>query len=193
MCRVVLGLIWALLVPSVAVAEGFDERLYLEADGEVALVEGTIGPASLRRMRAFLRANPEVQVLVLLDIPGSIDDETNLALGRFIRRAGLDTFVPADGQIASGGVDLFLAGNRRFAECGAYLGVHSWADSDGATGDAIPRDHPDHGRYLDYYAEMGIDAGFYWFTLGAADADGLHEMTPGEVARFGLLTEAQGC
>jgi len=187
------GIAFGLAAAGLATAEGFDERLFLQADENLGLVEGTIGPESFRRVNQFLNDHPEVQVLVLIDMPGSIDDETNLRLARLIRNLGIDTYVPENGQIASGAVDLFLAGNRRFAECGARIGVHSWADSDGATGDAIAREHPQHRLYLDYYAEMGIDADFYWFTLGAAPADDIYFMNPGEIARFGMVTEPQGC
>jgi len=175
------------------VADPFDERLFFEADGDVVLIEGTIGPASYRRFKRFLRKNPDVQVLVLLDMPGSIDDETNLRLARLVRDSGLHTFVPSDGQIASGAVDLFLAGNQRFAECGAKIGVHSWATRDGTQGGEVPRANPAHDLYLDYYAEMGIDPAFYWFTLQAADADNIYFMTPAEIARFGMVTEPMPC
>ena len=174
-------------------ADEFDERLFLEAEGEVALIEGTIGPDSLWRVQTFLDEHPEVQILVLIDMPGSIDDETNLLLARLVRDSGLDTFVPSEGQIASGAVDLFLAGNRRFAECGAGLGVHSWADGEGVEGGDLPRDHRDHSLYLDYYAEMGIDPQFYWFTLKAAAADSIYFMKPNEIERFALVTDPMGC
>ena len=34
--------------------------------------------------------------------------------------------------------------------------------------------------------------GFYWFSLQAAPSDGIHEMTPGELSRYGVLTRPIG-
>ena len=191
--RFLIGVTLFFGLGSGTLAQGFDERLFLEADGEVGLVEGTIGPESYRRVSRFLQDHPEIEVLVLLEMPGSIDDEVNLRLARQIRALGIDTYVPAEGRIASGAVDLFLAGSRRFAECGAGIGVHSWADSDGTQGGDIPRNDPAHAHYVNYYSEMGIDPDFYWFTLQAADADNIYFMSVDEIRRFGLLTEPMEC
>ena len=102
---------------------------------------------------------------------------------------GFNTHVPADGEIASGGVDFFLSGVERTVDTGALLGVHSWAAGDGTTGADVPRDDPQHQLYLDYYAEMGIPAEFYWFTLEAAPAEDIHPMTEAEIEKYGLLTQ----
>lgn len=97
--------------------------------------------------------------------------------------------MPAEGFIASGAVDFFIAGARRTADVagGARLGVHTWG-GDGFVGADLPRDHPDHRPYLDYYAEMGVPADFYWFTLEAAPLETVHIMTAEEVEFYGLLT-----
>ncbi len=39
---------------------------------------------------------------------------------------------------------------------------------------------------VDYYADMGIDEEFYWFTLDAASSDGIHWMTQDELSSYGL-------
>ena len=74
-------------------------------------------------------------------------------------------------------------------EPGARIGVHSWYDDDDEMdGVDYPRDAPDHELNRRYVEDMlGTDA-FYWFTLEAAPADGMHYMTEAEIARFGLLT-----
>lgn len=91
------------------------------------------------------------------------------------------------GMIASGGVDFFLAGVGRTVDTGGKLAVHSWA-GDGVTGDQVPRDDPQHSLYLDYYAEMGIPAEFYWFTLQAAPAEDIYYMTADEMAEYQMTT-----
>ena len=123
------------------------------------------------------------------EVPGSIDDEANLAAARLVRSYGLKTLVPTDGLIASGGVDFFLAGVERIVEPNAMLGVHSWAGDD-FTGAELSRDNPEHRLYLDYYAEMGIPAEFYWFTLKAAPAEDIHFMTPEEIAQYKITKQS---
>ncbi|MGB0849002.1 MAG: hypothetical protein ACPGSM_19870, partial [Thiolinea sp.] len=122
------------------------------------------------------------------DVPGSADDDANLIASRIIRTRGINTHVPADGIIASGGVDFYLAGLQRTLVDGAKIGVHSWADGDGRAGSDYPANDPEHKKYLDYYTEMGIPLEFYWFTLTAAPPEEIHNMTAAEITRYGVTT-----
>ena len=118
---------------------------------------------------------------------GSIDDEAVLDMGYLLRARGLDTHLQSDSGIYSGAVDLFLAGVRRTMVRGAEIGVHAWADGFGE-GASYPRDAWEHRANAAYTADMLGDDAFYWFTLQAAPSSGIHIMTRGEIARFGLLT-----
>ena len=60
--------------------------------------------------------------------------------------------------------------------------------SGSATGDTISREAEAHRIYLDYYRALAIDQEFYWFTLQAAPADGMHWMTDSEMAKFSVYT-----
>ena len=42
------------------------------------------------------------------------------------RRAGVNTYLPQEGSIASGATDFFLVGKRRVVEEGEEVGMHSW-------------------------------------------------------------------
>ncbi|MDG2149361.1 MAG: hypothetical protein P8N09_07545 [Planctomycetota bacterium] len=161
-----------------------------EVQGERAIMTGVIGPTTPGRVLELVLEHPEVEQIVLQDMPGSMDDESNLRAASLMRRLGLSTHVPADGMVASGGTDLFLAGVRRSAEPGARFGVHSWADV-GFEGADVPRDDPQHDLYLDYYREMGIPEAFYWYTLEAASADDIHWMTEDELEQYGFFTEGE--
>ena len=86
-----------------------------------------INSLTLDQFNAVVEAHPNIQTLVLTVVPGSVDDEINLLLGQRVRELGLDTHLVSRGMIASGGVDLFLAGVERTMESGASIGVHSWA------------------------------------------------------------------
>lgn len=141
-------------------------------------------------LRDAFEANPDIKMMVLQFLPGSVDDESNLEASRLIRANGMTTVVPADGFVASGGTDMFLAGLRREIQSGACVGVHSWADGDGTEGKDIPRDDAEHQLYLSYYDEMGIDPDFYWFTLHAAEADGMHYMTNAEITRYAVASNS---
>jgi len=148
------------------------------------------GPINSRSYAQFIEAiedHPEVDTLVALDVPGSLDDNTMIQLGYEVRRRGLNTHLEKDSEVYSGGVDLFLAGVKRTIETGAVLGVHSWDDGDREGAD-YPRDAPEHELNRAYVEAMLGNDEFYWFTLEAASADDIHEMSLAEVERFGLLT-----
>lgn len=154
-------------------------RLHLSGD-----LDATTGP----RVRAAVAANPAIKEVVLGRIPGSVDLDRTLALGRWLRERGLDTYLKADSAIFSGGVDLFLAGEERRMEEGARIGVHAWSDGRGEATDYGLTDAA-HRNSRSYAREMlGSDA-FYWFAVKAAAADEIHVLTPEEIRRFGLLTE----
>jgi len=159
-----------------------------ELQGDKLVVSGEINALTLEQFEDIYRAFPTVSTLVLADISGSSDDATNVRLGYRVRALGLATHVPARAEIYSGGVDLFLAGVRRTLGPGAVLGVHSWDDGirDGAD---YPKDSPAHDEARLYTEAMLGDDRFYWFTLSAAPADGIHVMSEKEIREFGLSTD----
>lgn len=167
---------------------GDDPPASFVVEGDEAVMAGVIDSSTPAEVRDLIDDHPEVTTIVMVDVPGSDDDVANLEASRLIRAAGFATHVPADGEIASGGVDFFLAGATRSYGPGAIFSVHSWAAGDGRTGADLPQDDPEHDLYLDYYAEMDVDEDFYWFTLEAAPADSFHDMTEAELERFGFDT-----
>ena len=172
-------------------AELTDERLVMEVRGDLLYARGVVNGDSRREAVALLNRSPGVRTFVLTWVPGSIHDEVNLALGRALREAGMTTYLPHDALVASGGTDLLLAGARRIVECGALVGVHSWAFGP-VNGNELPRDDPRHRFYLDYYREIDIPEAFYWFTLEAATPDSIHWMTEDEMAHYGVHTHFRG-
>lgn len=157
-----------------------------EVEGTRAHMNGTIGPTTPGRVLELLLLHPEVDTIVLHDVPGSLDDEANLRAATWIHRHGIATHLTADSEIASGGTDFFLAGVRRTADGGARIGVHSWAGP-GESGADLPRDHDEHERYLEFYRAVDIDEAFYWYTLEAAPPQDIHWMTSEELERFDVL------
>lgn len=164
------------------------DSIAFEPSGEDLLVSGTLNQFSLASFEQAIAENPETTRLVLMYVPGSVDDETNLKLGNRVRDLGLDTHLTADSEVHSGGTDLFLAGVERSMEEGAIIGVHSWAEGNRAGAD-FPKDDPVHESYVSYTARMLGSADFYWFTLDAAPVEDTYIMTPADIAKYGLLTK----
>ena len=158
-------------------------------EGDRLYVSGTLNALTYDEIKRQLDRHPELRTVVLEHIDGSIDDDVNLRTSLLIHDAGLDTFVPADGIIESGAVDLFCAGHNRIAERGARIGVHSWADEDGLEGGDLSRESDEHDIYLRYFRQVDCPTEFYWFTLEAAPSGGMHYMTESELLAYQVVTE----
>ncbi|MGI9615601.1 MAG: hypothetical protein ACR2QO_22000 [Acidimicrobiales bacterium] len=165
------------------------ELAQFAVEGSEATMTGIINGSTPDAVRRLISDHPALTTIVMVDVPGSIDDEANLEAALLVREAGLNTHLDADGSVASGGVDFYLAGVERTFEPGASFGVHSWADIDGTEGKDIPEDDAEHRRYLDYYEQVGIASEFYWFTLDAAPADDIYVMTPADLETYGFATD----
>ena len=158
--------------------------------GDQAFLSGTLGTITYHQLKHIIKNNPEVKTIVFNRVDGSINDEVNMHTGRILREAGLNTKVLSDSDIASGGVDLFAAGVERVVEKGAKLGVHSW-EGDGLQANKIPKDHPAHQYQLRYFRQMlgeKLGPDFYFYTLNAAPADGMHYMSDQEIKDWKLAT-----
>ncbi|MFC3784897.1 hypothetical protein GGR90_003267 [Sphingopyxis italica] len=159
-------------------------------DGTTVRMAGDVTSATPRQFAAMLAAFPGLRRLEMVDCPGSLDEEANLILARAIRRAAMETVVPAGGSVRSGAVELWLAGTVRRAAPDAEFGVHSWADEYGREANDYPASDPVHAEYLGYYREMGMDAAkareFYALT-NATPFDEVRYLTRGDMARFVML------
>ena len=163
--------------------------LTFTVNGTRAMMSGTIGSGLAGELQSLRQSNPQVTTIVMVDVPGSVDDIAAIAAYPLIRQFGWSTEVPANGSIASGGVDFFVAGVSRRVIAGGSLGVHAWSDGTNSATDFPPSD-PQHQLYINYYRSIGLSdpSGFYFFTINAAPASSIHNMTRAEIARFGLET-----
>lgn len=158
--------------------------------GTTARMVGDVTTATPRQFAAMLAAHPDIKRLELVDCPGSLDEEANLALARAVRRAGIATHVPAGGSVRSGAVELFLAGATRSAHPSAEFGVHSWRDQDGREAGDFPADHPVHAEYLDFYREMGMDdarARAFYAMTNATGFDAVRYLSRADMTRYVAL------
>jgi len=165
-----------------------DGPVTFDIKGSNALMSGNIGPSTPYKVMELVFYHPEVDTIVMVDVPGSIDDDSCLRASRIVRAHKLNTHLRSDGEVASGGTDFFLAGVNRTCEKGAQFGIHSWSEF-GAEGSDYPRDSIEHKMYLDYCNEMGVPESFYWHTLDVATADDIHWMTEKELKQFNMITE----
>ncbi|MGC1495112.1 MAG: alpha/beta hydrolase [Sulfitobacter sp.] len=177
-----------LAVGACAIADNAVDRASFEVQGARLLMSGEITSRTPANFEALIAENPQITTIVQGYMPGSLDDEAVVRMGYRVRELGLNTHLTAQSEIYSGAVDLFLAGRNRSMQRGAVIGVHSWADGFGE-GTQYPRGAPEHRSNADYIADMLGSEAFYWFTLQAAPSDEIHEMTSGEISRFGLLTQ----
>lgn len=163
------------------------EPVSFSVSGDAAIMTGVIDGDIGEKLQTLLDEHPEINTIILHNVEGSVDDEANLEAARWVRERGLNTRIPGDGIVASGGTDFFLAGVKRTAAPGAMIGVHSWSGLI-AEGARAPKDDPEHQKYLLYYKDMGIPAEFYWYTLRAAPSGGMHWMSVEEQRRYRVVT-----
>lgn len=170
--------------------------LRFTAKGEFAYGSGFTDDRSVQMTRRFLDKHPDVQTLVLKNVPGTRDIVMNDRVARLIRARGLDTLLEPDSHIASGGVSLFLAGKTRTIQCGAKIGVHSWGMGRNFGDDFRPErlnSDPLQKSQEQFLIDMGLDPAFYAFTRDAAKPSEIHYMSWAEIRRFGLMTEPNTC
>lgn len=162
-------------------------EIYIEKD--MAFISGVLGSDLPEQLTQMVRQSPNVQTLVLVDIPGSIDQEATMQAARLIRRLGLNTHIARTGYVLSGGVDLFLGGVKRNIGPGAGVGVHSWLDQLGIDPKELNLADPIHATYVNFYLEMGVPERFYWFSLDAAPAERIYFMSPEEIYDLQIATD----
>lgn len=160
----------------------------LEVKDKNLYMDGIINEKTYDQFVKILNDNPQIETLIEGDVPGSIDDDTMIKLAYFVRNKGLNTKILSSSDINSGGVDLFLAGVERTMEKGAKIGVHSWSDGEKDAAE-YPADSPEHELNRKYIETMLGSDDFYWFTIYAAEADSIHQMTEEEISRYKLLTQ----
>lgn len=157
-------------------------------EGDIAYMSGVITASTPAKVLELIFEHPNVKTIEMINVPGSIDDVSNLRASLYVHQLGLNTHLNARSIIASGGTDFFLAGNERVVAKGAKIGVHSWSGgSKPAT--ELSKNHKSHKKYIDYYKIVNIPTEFYWYTLEAAPANGIHFMTEEEIKKYKVRTK----
>ncbi len=190
--RIALAMMALMFGVAVWIGSQKTSGLRFSVKGNTAILDGGTDSRSFTEMKTFLNDNPEVEHLILRNMPGTTDAMTNLKIARMIRKRGLSTHLQKRSRIASGAVDLFISGVRRTMECGAKIGVHSWS-VDGRIGPKLMGADYNQPVHEEFLSDMGIDPAFYVFTREASEPESIYIMKYSEIEQYGLLTQSAGC
>ena len=168
----------------------------VQPDGVTVVMDGEIRRRTLPDFEKMIAQYPDLKVIQMRKVPGSLDDEVALDLSLKVHQRGIQTHILDHGEIASGGVDFFLAGVKRSKGINTRIGVHAWDNNTGigkrTSATDYPVGHAEHQFYIDYYISIGMPpeeaAAFYYFTIHAAPADGIHWLTEAEIIEYKVLT-----
>lgn len=166
-------------------------------DDKTIEMDGVINSKTLSNFNSLMTNYSEVNQINIVNCDGSSDDEINLQVSLLVYQNGMSTHIMDKGEIASGGVDFFLAGIKRSRGSSTQIGVHSWGGEDDngnqVTATDFPVGHAYHLPYINYYTSIGFiqaDAeAFYYFTINAASADDIHWMTDAEITQYMILKD----
>jgi len=162
----------------------------ISKDQKSIILDGAINTSAFEKFKALSESYPQVKTLEIINCEGSINDEVNLKLAKFVHENGFNIHLNDNGLIASGGTDLFLAGKKRSIGQNTKIGVHSWAGNKEKATD-FPKGHKNHQPYIDYYKSIDMttqDAEeFYYFTIQSAPPEGIHWMTKEEIEKYDIL------
>ena len=160
----------------------------LHVFGTFAVAYGVIGPTTPSVFQNLIDNHPLVTTIIMHSCPGSKDDNSNLVASMLVYNHAYKMYLPVNGFISSGAVDMFLAGAVRVIDSTFDpVGVHSWSDG---VNDATfyPTGHANHQPYIDYYMNIGFSKQeaetFYYFTINAASANKIYWMTQKEIDHY---------
>ena len=160
--------------------------------GTFAIAYGIIGSTTPAVVQDLIDNYPAVTTIIMQSCLGSEDDDANLVASMLIYNRGYKMYLPDNGYIASGAVDMFLAGYIRVVDATFDpVGVHAWSDG---VHDATyyPVGHAYHQPYINYYTNVGFTQqeaeSFYYFTINAATANEIYWMSDAEINQYKIRT-----
>ncbi len=155
------------------------------------ILNGVINSSALRSFKTLCQIYPDIKKINIVNCDGSINDDVNLQLAAYVHEKGFNIHLMDNAEIASGGVDFFLAGIKRTCGDNTKIGVHSWSEGRLQATD-LAEGHKYHQEYIDYYRTIGFTQqqaeDFYYFTIYAAPPEEVHWMTEKEILYFKLIT-----
>ncbi|MDB2399163.1 hypothetical protein N9W18_04500 [Planktomarina sp.] len=189
----VSGLYWAFTTLFLVIYHNNIYTTEFRVEDNKLHMPGLINSYTQEQLKDIFGEHPEIDTIVLGQMPGSIDDGANLEEAAWVAARGVNTYLPREGSIASGAPNFFLVGKSRVVEEGAVVSVHSWAYWRGITAQDLPRDDSAHELYIGFYESIGWTRAqaedFYFFTIEKAPAEYMYVMTPQEMLATGVATK----
>jgi len=157
-------------------------------------MNGVLNGGTPNNFNQLIADYPNIEMINMLDCPGSEDDEANLIVSQTMHDKGISFHLFSTSQIASGAVDMYVGGIRRTRDTGSQIGVHSWgAGPNEPIATSYPIGHTIHLPYINYYVSVGftqVEAeSFYYFTINAASADNIYWMADAEIEQYKITKE----
>lgn len=163
--------------------------IFKVVDDNTIEMDGEIFSRTLDDFNELIAAYPDINLINIVECPGSNDDEINVQVAKKVYDNDIATHLLDDGLIASGGVDFFLAGTTRTRGTNTMVGVHSWTDGENEATD-FPADAEEHQLFIEFYKSIGFTQtaaeDFYFFTINAAPAAEIYYMTEAEIEQYGI-------
>jgi hypothetical protein len=168
----------------------FKSSTEFSVDGDKLYMNGYICSKTPDQLEKIINNNPQIKTIVMLEVTGSLDDESNFPMAKWVREQGLNTHLTKNSDIESGGTDFFLSGVNRTMEQGAKIGIHSWRDAiSNSEAKDLPKDSPEHKLNKEYIEKMLGNDSFYWYTIYAAPSDGMYFMSNDEIIEYNIVTK----
>ncbi len=168
-----------------------DYGIFSFQDDQTVIMDGLIDSDIATYWNNYISDHPNTVRMIMNDCPGSTDDDANWEAAKSIYANQIDIHLTSTSVIASGAVDLFMAGNVKTREAGSKLGVHAWSDGNGTEATEYPEGHIEHQDAIAYYQDIGYSLkeaeSFYYFTINAAAAADIHWMTDSEIELYKVL------
>lgn len=156
----------------------------LSVEGNQARICGEIGTQTYRQIERIIADHPQVNTLVFDNVIANTNDDIVRHTGRFIRRSGFHTSVPADGVAQGGAIALFIAGAVRRVDDGGSVTVSDWYANNAKDENARILWDNIHQYRIAYFRDMlGPDVGekCYYFVVNLAESNQYHRLTREEL------------
>lgn len=129
-----------------------------ELHSDTLCLKGYINHHSVKDFEQTIQRHPNVKVLQLDTIPGSLAPQQGILLGKAVRQLGLSTYIPKHGVIIGCGIDIFLGGEKRMAEESCTIIITTKSNQQSLIIGDAEKFYSERHNY--YYLNMGIDNSF---------------------------------